>query len=78
MLLVSSWSFDPNEPFEDGLELPRKKFFKLLESRGDFGAVNGENPDGGFAVRIIGGLAASSSKDSSSTKSRKEGCSYAP
>jgi hypothetical protein len=79
MLLASSCSFDPNDPLDEGLELPLRKLFKGLESRpGDFGAVKGENPDGGLAVRITGGLAASSSSDSSSGRSRREGCSYAP
>ena len=79
MLPESSCSFDPAEPLEDGLELPLRKLFKGLESRpGDFDAVKGENPDGGFAVRMTGGLAASSSSDPSSTMSRRDGCSYAP
>ena len=77
ILLASSLSFDPVDPFEDGLELPRRKVFKGLDW-GDRGAVSGENPDGGLAVRITGGLAASSSKDSSSINSRSDGCSYAP
>ena len=77
MLLASSLSFDPVDPFEDGLELPRRKVFKGLDW-GDRGAVRGEKPEGGLAVRMTGGLAASSSKDSSAINSRREGCSYAP
>ena len=72
MLLASSRSLEPDDPFEDGLEELRRNF-NGLESR-DFGAVRGENPEGGFAVLMTGGLAASSSNDSSSTtKSRKDG-----
>lgn len=77
-MLESSFSFDPCEPFEPGR---RRKFLKELDLEsvaGDFGAVNGENPDGGFDVLITGGLAASSSSDSSSMSSRNEGCLNAP
>lgn len=77
ILLASSLSFDPVDPFEEGLEVPRRKVFKGLDW-GDLGAVRGENPEGGLAVRMTGGLAASSSNDSSSIKSRSDGCSYAP
>lgn len=79
MLLVSS--FDPIEPLDEGLELPLRNVLRGLESEGDFGAVRGENPDGGLAVRMTGVGAASSSKfasDSSAINSRSEGCSYAP
>lgn len=80
MVLVSSRSFDPADPFDEGLELPLKKLFIGVTSRPDAfgGAVRGENPDGGFAVRITGGLAASSSKDSSSCRSPSDGCLNAP
>jgi hypothetical protein len=77
MLLASSLSFDPVDPFEEGLEVPRRNVLRGLDC-GDRGAVRGENPDGGLAVRITGGLAASSSKDSSAINSRRDGCSYAP
>jgi hypothetical protein len=74
MLLASSLSFDPVDPFDDGRELPLRNVLRGLESRGDFGAVRGEKPEGGLAVRITGGLAASSSKDvSSSIRSLSEG-----
>ena len=77
MLLASSrsFSFDPVEPLEDGLEPPRRNVLRGLDSRGDLGAVRGENPEGGLAVRMTGGLAASSSRDSSWISSRREGCS---
>lgn len=77
-MLESSFSFDPCEPFEPGR---RRKFLSELDlesGAGDFGAVRGENPDGGFAVFMTGGLAASSSRDSSSISSRNEGCLNAP
>ena len=73
MLPVSSLSLDPVEPLDDGRELPLKNVLSGLDSLGDRGAVKGENPEGGFAVRITGGLAASSSSDCSSTSSRSEG-----
>jgi len=76
ILFVSS--FDPVDPLDEGLELPRRNDFSVPESPGDFGAVRGENPDGGLEVRMTGGVAASSSKDSSSIKLFKDGCSYAP
>lgn len=78
MLLASSRSFDAFEPFDDGLDPPLRNVFKGLESAGDFGAVRGEKPEGGLAVRITGVGAASSSKESSSINCRKDGCSYAP
>src|SRR5262245_32869190 len=64
------------EPLEDGRELLRSIDLKPAFSRtGDFGAVRGEKPEGGFAVRITGGLAASSSRDTpSSTFSSCDGC----
>ena len=65
ILLASSLSLDPEEPREDGREELRRNL-SGLDSRA-FGEVNGEKPDGGFEVRMIGGLAASSSKDSSAT-----------
>jgi len=78
MLRVSSLSLDPVDPFEDGRELPRRKDLMGPGSAGALGAVMGENPEGGLAVRITGGVAASSSKDSSSTNLFNDGCSYAP
>lgn len=73
MLLASSLSFGPKEPLDDGRELPRRNVFRGLLSRDCRGAVNGENPEGGFEVLMTGGLAASSSRDSSSMSSRREG-----
>lgn len=67
MLLASSLSLDPAELTEDGRDELRKNFSEL-DSRA-FGDVNGEKPEGGFAVRMTGGLAASSSRDSSVTAS---------
>lgn len=72
MLLASSLSLEPEDPVEEGLEELRNNLSGLASR--DFGAVRGENPDGGFAVLMTGGLAASSSKDSSSvTISLKDG-----
>lgn len=62
------------DPLEDGREDPRSSVFKDPVSRpGDLGAVRGENPEGGLAVRITGGLAAKSSRDPSSGRSRRDG-----
>lgn len=60
MLLVSS--FEPIDPLDEGLEPPLKNVLRGLDSTGDFGAVKGENPDGGLAVLMTGVGAASSSK----------------
>ena len=60
MLLVSS--FDPIDPLDEGLEPPRRNDLRGLESAGDLGAVRGEKPEGGLAVRMTGVGAASSSK----------------
>lgn len=75
---MSSRSLEPVDPFEEGLELPRRKDFSDTGSAGGLGAVMGEKPEGGLAVRTTGGVAASSSRDSSSIKFFNEGCSYAP
>lgn len=67
MLCVSA-SREASEPVEEGRELLRPERRDLsppegVESRtGDLGAVKGENPLGGLAVRMTGGLAASSSR----------------
>lgn len=79
MLWVSSR--EPRELREEGRELFRRMDLKPpLESReGDFGAVSGEKPEGGLAVRMTGELAASSSRDTvSSRRSPREGCEKAP
>jgi hypothetical protein len=65
MLLASSLSLEPVEPVEEGLEALLKNLSGLASR--DFGAVIGENPEGGFEVLMTGGLAANSSNDSSST-----------
>lgn len=55
MLTTSSLSLEPFDPEPN--EAGRTRLFK----EGDFGgAVSGENPDGGLAVRTTGGIAASS------------------
>src|SRR5450432_4070521 len=74
ILLTSSWSFELLDPFEEGLELACRSAFKFASLVGDLGAVSDENPEGGFAVRITGGLAASSSSEISSCTSSSEGC----
>lgn len=72
-MLASSLSFDSTEdPFDDGRELPLRNVLKGLESRpGDLGAVNGEKPEGGFAVRMTGAVAANSSSESSCVSCRE-------
>jgi hypothetical protein len=73
-------SREPREPFEEGREEFRRIDLKPLEaSRGDLGAVRGEKPEGGFAVRMTGALAARSSRDwVSSRRSSSEGLEKAP
>jgi len=58
-------SRDPRDPLDDGRDEVRRIDLKppLVSRTGDLGAVRGEKPDGGFAVRITGGLAASSSRE---------------
>ena len=69
-MLWASSREDEAELREEGRE-ERKRDFRLLPgSRGDlgvFGAVRAEKPEGGFAVRIVGGLAASSLRSMSSS-----------
>jgi len=78
MLWVSSR--EPREPLDDGREAVLRKDLKALGSwDGDLGAVSGEKPDGGFAVRMTGGLAASSSRERPwAGSSSCEGWEYAP
>lgn len=58
-------SFEASEELRDpGLEDRLRNDLKGLESRGDLVAVSGEKPEGGLAVRIDGGGAARSSRDS--------------
>lgn len=71
-MLRTSASLDAHEPLDDGREedLPLRKLRSPPLSRlsGDFGAVRGENPLGGFAVLMVGGRAARSSKAASSSR----------
>ena len=78
MLLVSSRSFVSLDAFEDGLDDALRNVLRGLASLGGFGAVNGENPDGGLEVLITGGLAANSSRDPSSCASCNDGRENAP
>lgn len=72
-MLRTSASLDAHEPLDDGREddLPLRKLRSPPLSRlsGDFGAVRGEKPLGGFAVLMVGGRAARSSKPASSSRS---------
>lgn len=81
--MLRSSSRDDSDPGDDGrddrsrdLRPPSRGFGDL----GDFGAVNGEKPDGGLAVRMVGGLAASSSRGvpSSSLSAVNDGDRKAP
>jgi hypothetical protein len=69
MLLVSSCDEDA-EPLDDGRDERKRDLSPPEDSRcrvlGDLGDVNGESPDGGGAVRMTGGLAANSSRETSS------------
>jgi hypothetical protein len=67
-------SREPTDPLEDGREVLRRIALKppLLSRTGDLGAVRGENPEGGLAVRMMGGLAANSSKDTSGSRKLSE------
>lgn len=71
-MLCASASLEAIDPVEDGrgLFLPLRKLLSTLLSRllGEFGAVKGEKPLGGFAVLMMGGDAASSSRSSSSSR----------
>ena len=80
---------DASEPLLDGRDAFRALLLLFLSNVlrpelplglfGDFGAVSGENPEGGFAVLMTGGLAGSSSRGtSSSCKSLSDGCEKAP
>ena len=77
MLWVSA-SRDASDPFDDGLEAllrPLKMLFRppFPSRAGDLGAVRGEKPLGGLAVRMTGGLAASSLISASSSRSPSRG-----
>lgn len=71
-MLRTSASLDAHEPLDDGREedLPLRKLRSPPLSRlsGDLGAVRGEKPLGGFAVLMVGGRAARSSKPASSSR----------
>lgn len=83
---------DASDPLLDGrdslrpllLPFPPNSVLNPVESLplglfGDLGAVSGENPLGGLAVLMTGGLAASSSRETSSSwRSFRDGCEKAP
>jgi hypothetical protein len=72
-LLVSSC--DEAEPLEEGREGRRRDLSPPEEmsrcgERVVLGAVKGEKPEGGFEVRMVGGLAGKSSRETFSSRSR--------
>jgi hypothetical protein len=75
MLWVSSFLEQADDPLDEGREVllrikerrpPEFSRLGLLGLLGDFAAVRGEKPLGGFEVRMTGGQAASSSRDTGS------------
>jgi hypothetical protein len=65
-MLCESASLEATDPLDDGRDdLPRMDLKPPDSRTGDLGAVKGEKPEGGLAVRMTGGLAASSSRETS-------------